>query len=641
MNPIRITSLPRLNPNVIASSRRERSNLVLKQIASSAFGLLAMTMTLSSAFAAREIAVTAAVSSEFKKNPEWQTDIRDRVLFANQIFEKQLGIHFTVRGYIDWEPEDETRAMSLLLEELYSLKSPGPDEIVAGFHRMSKPFGKDNVEDIDTVGSARFFQGVAVLRDPHAEMAQPLPQVILTHEFGHLFGAVHIGGDNQIMHASAVPEPAPAFDADNAEIVRLSGGVDFQKGIASLSDAAIDGLIQIYERLIRANPHSDFYLQLGKFYRRRGQPARAVAVWEEAVRQRYDNPMIHHELGLYYFRAGRYEAAIQELGSAVAHFVLKSQQKDKAAAFNALGVAYYYKGSHEQSVFNWLKGLSVDPDNRDLQGNLAAAYLEAGDFDRGLAELQKLAVKYPKDAMVWSNLGVAALRKKDFPKAKEAFERALQLQANEPVNTSSQAEPENVIREVPLAESHMNLGIALLEMGEPAAGTAELEKARSLDAQNFSIYRNLAHAYMAAGQPEKVLAVAEEGYRLKKDDPYLYALQAQAFAAVGKNAEAIQTARKALPWADDKLKGELHRNIGALLAQAGRWTEAQAELKDAINLNWNDADAHTNLAYTYAQNGNWAEARRSFETALRIKPDHAAARKGLDQLAQVEKQNAR
>ena len=70
----------------------------------------------------------------------------------------------------------------------------------------------------------------------------------------------------------------------------------------------------------------------------------------------------------------------------------------------------------QEAIYDWLKGLSSDPDNLELQGNLAAAYLRNGDVDRAIDELLKLLAKHPDDETTLTNLGVAYLQKKEGPR---------------------------------------------------------------------------------------------------------------------------------------------------------------------------------------------------------------------------------
>ena len=581
----------------------------------------------------RQIQVKILASPAFKENLEWEQDVRDRITFVNDVFEPAFGINFSIHSYKNWNPEDETRETSLLIEELRSLTELGKDQVIIGFHRMLLPVKKEVLLDLDVIGTAAFFRGVIVIRDPYFNLQEEQYQMAMTHEFSHLFGAVHAAGENQLMSPAVANQVIKTIDPANSEIIRMAREVDFRKGVDSLSNPSLDGLIRIYESMIRDNPHRDFYHQLGLFYKKRGLIARAVKTWEEAIRFQYDHPMIHFELGSFYYTQSNYDNAIRELGSAVAHFILPSQKKNRATAFNFLGVAYYQKGNLDQAIFNWLKGLSADPDNPELQGNLAAAYLQKGELDRGIFELEKLLAKEPHNATTLSNLGAALMRKgEEIPRAIELFEKAL-TQESKGSKERSKGELTQTVSE---AFIRMNLGAAYLRQNKIPEAIRELERSRTLNSDVYSTRYNLGQAYLRAGRNEQAIKEIQNALRYKKDDPFLYGYLAQAFAATGNDAEAERVSHEGLKYAKGDLRARFHQNLAFSMAKKGKTLDAIAQLKMAINEKWKDPISHTNLGKLYANRGSYDEARRSFKTALRIDPAHKEAKEALNRLEQMK-----
>ncbi|MBN1689304.1 MAG: tetratricopeptide repeat protein [Candidatus Omnitrophica bacterium] len=598
--------------------------------------LAGISTTVWAAEQVREISITAAISPTFKYDPDWQMDVRDRIVFANKIFEPNFGLHFTIRNYIAWDPEDETRETSLLIEELKGIRALKEDEIVIGFHKMSQPFSKDKVIDYHTLGTAQSFRGYVVVRDPFQRLERIQKDIIMVHEMGHLFGAVHVGDENAIMHATVPVMPEMVFDYDNKEIIGMARLVDFRQGEESLPDAVIEGMIRIYEKLIRQNPHSDFYYQLGHFYQLQDQSAKAVSIWEEAVRYHYDNPYIQRELGFYYFQGARYEQAIQALGTAIAHYVLPSQKKQKATALNYLGAAYFEKGNYEQAIFSWLQGLAANPDDLTLQGNLAVAYLQTGNESRGREELEKIVAKDPNDVNALSNLGVTWLRAKEPEKAIQFFNLALDkiLDGAEASGKKTDSFAPNLLGSVPRSALYLNLGAAYLDLNVFNEAARFLELSKSLDPENFEIHRNLAQAYLGLQNYEGAVKEIETALRYKKDDPYLYAFLGSAYAAQGKMEDAIRVGREGLRYAEDELAALFHKNIAALYTRDGRYAEAIEELRAALNGNWTDAESHARLGVLQARAGQTDYAKRSLKTALRIDPNYLAAKETLDAIEQ-------
>jgi len=583
----------------------------------------------------RQLRVKAVVSPTFKANSRWKNEIRDRIIFANQLFEPAFQIHFLIGEFVSWSPEDETRETDLMIEEIRSFTNLQDHEIVIGFHRMSKRYTDNRVLDADTVGTAQFFRGYIILRDPYMNLAPIQRKTILTHELVHLFGGVHVGEENAIMSAQVPFKPLETLDSHNRNIVMKTRNVDFRKGLDSLSSDTINELIVTYEQLIRKNPHSDFYYQLGHFYKKNGFPAKAVNIWEEAIRYQYANPYIRRELGIHFYYSGRYSRAIEEIGSAIAHFSLPSQRREKANVLNLLGIAYYQKANLDQAVFSWLQGLAADPNNLNLQGNLAAAFLEKGDNERAIAELEKLLAKGPDDPTAMSNLGIAYLRDKQYEKALEFFYRALDKRdpkTDLDAEASEEDQAKALMEDIPESDIRVNLGVAYLQLKRHQEAVEEFEKAKELNKGGYDLHRNLAQAYLGVADYDMAIEEIESAMKLKKDDPYLYGFLGQVYANTGKEEKAVQAARDGLLYADDDLASNFYKNIANIYYQTGRYEEAQRELKAALNKNWKDAAVHMNLGVIHSRLGDRKAAKRSFKNALQVDPAYEDARNALKSL---------
>jgi tetratricopeptide (TPR) repeat protein len=68
-----------------------------------------------------------------------------------------------------------------------------------------------------------------------------------------------------------------------------------------------------------------------------------------------------------------------------------------------------------------------------------------------------------------------------------------------------------------------------------------------------------------------------------------------------------------------------HYNLGVHLDGQGRWDEAIAHYRRALELKPDFAEAHYNWGVNLARQGRWADAIARYEHALRLKPDHAEA----------------
>ena len=79
-----------------------------------------------------------------------------------------------------------------------------------------------------------------------------------------------------------------------------------------------------------------------------------------------------------------------------------------------------------------------------------------------------------------------------------------------------------------------------------------------------------------------------------------------------------------------------HVNLGTLLLDQGKITEAVEQYRQAVKLDPGDEDAHYNLALALVRQGNRREAKEQYLEALRILPDYAEAHNNLGNLLVAE-----
>ena len=86
----------------------------------------------------------------------------------------------------------------------------------------------------------------------------------------------------------------------------------------------------------------------------------------------------------------------------------------------------------------------------------------------------------------------------------------------------------------------------------------------------------------------------------------------------------LQRAAELLP--DD---AEAHSNLGCILSESGRLTEAEISLRRAIKLSPDYTEAYSGLGDALRKQGRLSEAETSYRRALEIKPDHAETHNNL------------
>jgi Flp pilus assembly protein TadD len=239
------------------------------------------------------------------------------------------------------------------------------------------------------------------------------------------------------------------------------------------------------------------------------------------------------------------------------------------------------------------------------------------------------------------------------------FTRTLESSPNAPFvqNMVAAVQPNNAIGQ-DSAVSHYLRAISLaeneappnrLEMAIAGEGLASIYAARGEFEQALR-----ALAQIRAADPKDAQVDGEEGLILMQanrwteaqaalrravvitpnDANVLNALGLLAWQHAGHLDEASSYFTRALgvhSEADD-FNASLHSNLGAIYGEQGRFSDAIAEFKIAVQITPNDPEYLTNLATAFAAVGRTGEARRALEAVIAAAPDYSPARVALEHL---------
>jgi tetratricopeptide (TPR) repeat protein len=156
-----------------------------------------------------------------------------------------------------------------------------------------------------------------------------------------------------------------------------------------------------------------------------------------------------------------------------------------------------------------------------------------------------------------------------------------------------------------------------------------LERHRRLTPGNFRVVADIGRCLAGLqryGEAESVLRRALDGLD-DADTRYDLAL---VLNRTGRFAEAIAEYRRALDRHPNHA-GALN-NLGVALAQQGRLEEATRQFERLVAIDPENADAHTNLGAMLLAQGARDRAAGEFRAALQLNPNHALAREGLQKV---------
>jgi tetratricopeptide (TPR) repeat protein len=206
----------------------------------------------------RLVRVRAAADPVFRALPDWETRLRARFDAAAGELSRQLQVDFDLVDVKPWDPTGAGEGVMGTIEDLQRSVSDEGVDIVVGFvaeRREAPPQGSRLEVRGYTLGLAPCFTGTVIVAEVVASrdgvewrMPEASLRENLTHELGHLFGAVHVTGDS-VMRAEPGGVPTFEFDALNLEVMRACRWVDFRAHFASLDRDELTRLAEAYQRL--------------------------------------------------------------------------------------------------------------------------------------------------------------------------------------------------------------------------------------------------------------------------------------------------------------------------------------------------------------------------------------------------------
>lgn len=139
------------------------------------------------------------------------------------------------------------------------------------------------------------------------------------------------------------------------------------------------------------------------------------------------------------------------------------------------------------------------------------------DFPVAVAEYRILASRYPHNAEVLSNLGVALYFNHQFPQAIESFQKAIAIHPD-------------------LLPPHLFSGLAWSRLSNPDAAVPELEKAVHLNPSDVLANTWLGYAYSAQARDRQAVTAFEAASRLDPSNVDVWYALGQTWLAIGKSA---------------------------------------------------------------------------------------------------------
>jgi len=193
-----------------------------------------------------------------------------------------------------------------------------------------------------------------------------------------------------------------------------------------------------YEDACRTNPYAFRpHYNLGVTYQMLAEAAKTIETIEDCLRsavqvylravtlepQDFDTNL---NLSACYFQLGKYEMAEHYCTAAIAINPRSPQ------AHSNLGIIYDSQNKLYEAVREYNTSLELDLNQPKLLLNLGSTYVRQGRLKPAIRVFTTAAQQDPLSSAPWEQMGACYFHLRDFPKAMEAYNKALELDRNSP-----------------------------------------------------------------------------------------------------------------------------------------------------------------------------------------------------------------
>jgi tetratricopeptide (TPR) repeat protein len=271
-----------------------------------------------------------------------------------------------------------------------------------------------------------------------------------------------------------------------------------------------------------------------------------------------------------------------------------------AGAHNNLGVLYYNKGLHEESVAAFTRALELDPKMQVAQRNLEVAYFNTGYYDRRVAELRERLRSRVDDRDARWELGRAYALLGQSEEAIAEFSELLRHHPND-------------------LGAIVQLGLAEKAHGDLAHAQGWFEAAIALDPSSSVTYFYLGECLYNQGRAEEALVALGHAIALNPENPDAHFLLGFVYGDMGRHDEAGEASRRAVQLNPTLSRAQANLSLDQYNPQ--KYEELlpgheERRSQRLMHVAEGEQLAHYNLGLAFRQKGYFAEAQREYRLAL-------------------------
>lgn len=303
-------------------------------------------------------------------------------------------------------------------------------------------------------------------------------------------------------------------------------------------------------------------------FRRNHDYRTEIAIWENVVAQRPDNPRGYDSLGTAFFKLDRLDEAAAQYRKVLARW------PDYPDSLHNIAMVLTRKGDLKAAAVKFRESIRFAPGNPGAHFNLGLVLTDLGELGDALFEF-----------------GEAIRLEPEYPEAHNAAGQILLRQGR--LNEAAEQYREAVYYKPEWPRVHNNLGNVLARMGKTGEAIVHFREALRLQPGWAEVHSNLGIALAREGHLADAIDQFRTAIRLKPSVPSSYYNLAQALMKQGDVQEAQSLCRQMANARPDDAQPLFF--LGQLFMQAGRREEALEQFRAALKINPHHRDAQARL----------------------------------------------
>jgi tetratricopeptide (TPR) repeat protein len=466
--------------------------------------------------------------------------------------------------------------------------------------------------------------------------------------------AMLLSKTGRIQHAQRLMEEVVERDPEDIEAQAILAGL-----YAHTED--LDKAIGIYKSVLIKQPDNyNVMLMLGTLYARNRELGRAREVFEDLVKK---DPQSY--VGYYYL--ARLYRELRYFDKAAAAYKEALSLNQSVVLFFELAELYEQQNQLKKAIDVYQQVLAGEETNEQARRKLAKLYLDAGDVDQSIKELQKLRLYVDDKRKVDLIIGRVMLQQKRFKDAVAFFTERLEkdpqfytaryLLAVAYHETGDNTKAEKLLREIPsLSKEYEDAIFFMAGIYREDKNYLKLEKLLKENiidekSRKVTFYVALAALYEEQKDVDKAKKIYDDAFKVYPADTKLLFEYGLFLDGIGEMKNALASMEKVLElnpddpyalnyvgytWADNNVNlekalnyieraivqrpedGFIRDSLGWVYFKLGNFDKAIAEIENAISLKADDPAIHEHLGDAYLKKNKVKKAQEEYEKALQL-----------------------